>query len=176
MWRLCRAHLTHARVRAKPMKAIKYTRQRERFRDWLLVSPTKERQNESYLEAAVGTERCNAVAWQRRVGERLGRLTLSKHWRVGLARSLKADRTLAHALIEVPDCRNANARMKILAVDVGGTHVKILATGEKQKREIVASSRARVRRGGWRDDRRSCAAGRLRATRTNRPHKTEQPF
>ena len=28
--------------------------------------------------------------------------------------------------------------MKILAVDVGGTHVKILATGEKQKREIVS--------------------------------------
>jgi hypothetical protein len=73
----------------------------ERFRDWVLVSPTKERQNESYLEAAVGTERCNAIAWQRRVGERLGRLTLSKHWRVGIARSLKADRTLAHALIEV---------------------------------------------------------------------------
>jgi polyphosphate glucokinase len=28
--------------------------------------------------------------------------------------------------------------MKILAVDVGGTHVKILATGHKQKREIVS--------------------------------------
>jgi len=28
--------------------------------------------------------------------------------------------------------------MKILAVDVGGTHVKILATGETQKREIVS--------------------------------------
>jgi polyphosphate glucokinase len=28
--------------------------------------------------------------------------------------------------------------MKILVVDVGGTHVKILATGEKQKREIVS--------------------------------------
>ena len=28
--------------------------------------------------------------------------------------------------------------MKILAVDVGGTHVKILATGQKQKREIVS--------------------------------------
>ena len=28
--------------------------------------------------------------------------------------------------------------MKILAVDVGGTHVKILATGKKQKREIVS--------------------------------------
>jgi len=28
--------------------------------------------------------------------------------------------------------------MKILAVDVGGTHVKILATGEKEKREIVS--------------------------------------
>jgi hypothetical protein len=81
----------------------------ERFRDWVVVSPTKERQNESYLETAVGTERCNAVAWQRRVGERLGRLTLSKHWRVGLAPSLKADRTPAHALIEVSDCRNVNA-------------------------------------------------------------------
>ena len=66
----------------------------ERFRDWVLVSPTKERQNESYLEAAVGIERSNAVAWQRRVGERFGRLTLSKRWRVGLARSLRADRTL----------------------------------------------------------------------------------
>ena len=30
------------------------------------------------------------------------------------------------------------ARMKILAVDVGGSHVKILATGQKQKREIVS--------------------------------------
>src|ERR1700722_12671908 len=29
--------------------------------------------------------------------------------------------------------------MKILAVDVGGTHVKILATGQKQKREIVSA-------------------------------------
>jgi polyphosphate glucokinase len=28
--------------------------------------------------------------------------------------------------------------MKILAVDVGGTHVKILATGKRQKREIVS--------------------------------------
>jgi polyphosphate glucokinase len=28
--------------------------------------------------------------------------------------------------------------MKILAIDVGGTHVKILATGRKQKREIVS--------------------------------------
>jgi polyphosphate glucokinase len=28
--------------------------------------------------------------------------------------------------------------MKILAVDVGGSHVKILATGQKQKREIVS--------------------------------------
>jgi polyphosphate glucokinase len=28
--------------------------------------------------------------------------------------------------------------MKILTVDVGGTHVKILATGQKQKREIVS--------------------------------------
>ena len=28
--------------------------------------------------------------------------------------------------------------MKILAVDVGGTHVKILATGQKKKREIVS--------------------------------------
>ena len=28
--------------------------------------------------------------------------------------------------------------MKILTVDVGGTHVKVLATGQKQKREIVS--------------------------------------
>jgi len=28
--------------------------------------------------------------------------------------------------------------MKILAIDVGGTHVKILATGRRQKREIVS--------------------------------------
>jgi polyphosphate glucokinase len=28
--------------------------------------------------------------------------------------------------------------MKILVVDVGGTHVKILATGQKQKREFVS--------------------------------------
>jgi polyphosphate glucokinase len=28
--------------------------------------------------------------------------------------------------------------MKILAVDVGGTHVKILATGHKQRREIIS--------------------------------------
>ncbi|WP_338075110.1 ROK family protein [Bradyrhizobium erythrophlei] len=28
--------------------------------------------------------------------------------------------------------------MNILAVDVGGTHVKILATGQKQKREIAS--------------------------------------
>src|SRR6202140_2726720 len=30
------------------------------------------------------------------------------------------------------------SQMKILAVDVGGSHVKILATGQKQKREIVS--------------------------------------
>src|SRR5258705_5154675 len=35
--------------------------------------------------------------------------------------------------------------MKLLAVDVGGTHVKILATGEKQKREIVAGPRMTAR-------------------------------
>ena len=35
--------------------------------------------------------------------------------------------------------------MKILAVDVGGTHVKILATGEKQKREIVSGPRMTAR-------------------------------
>jgi hypothetical protein len=57
---------------------------REHFRDWLLVSPTKEPQNESYLEAVVRTERCNAVAWQRGVGERHGRLALPTQGRVGI--------------------------------------------------------------------------------------------
>src|SRR5260370_11604355 len=37
------------------------------------------------------------------------------------------------------------AQMKILAVDVGGTHVKILDTGEKQKREIVSGHRMTAR-------------------------------
>ncbi|HTB04254.1 MAG TPA: ROK family protein [Bradyrhizobium sp.] len=37
------------------------------------------------------------------------------------------------------------ARMKILAVDVGGSHVKILATGEKQEREIVSGSKMTAR-------------------------------
>ena len=59
---------------------------REHFRDWVLVSATKERQNESYLEAAVRTERCNAVAWQRLVGERRGRLALPKQGRVAITR------------------------------------------------------------------------------------------
>lgn len=35
--------------------------------------------------------------------------------------------------------------MKILAVDVGGTHVKILATGQTQKREIVSGPRMTAR-------------------------------
>jgi polyphosphate glucokinase len=35
--------------------------------------------------------------------------------------------------------------MKILAVDVGGTHVKILATGHRQKREIVSGPRMTAR-------------------------------
>jgi polyphosphate glucokinase len=35
--------------------------------------------------------------------------------------------------------------MKILAVDVGGTHVKILATGETQKREIVSGPKMTAR-------------------------------
>ena len=35
--------------------------------------------------------------------------------------------------------------MKILAVDVGGTHVKILATGKKQKREIVSGPKMTAR-------------------------------
>jgi polyphosphate glucokinase len=35
--------------------------------------------------------------------------------------------------------------MKILAVDVGGSHVKILATGQKQKREIVSGPRMTAR-------------------------------
>jgi polyphosphate glucokinase len=35
--------------------------------------------------------------------------------------------------------------MKILAVDVGGSHVKILATGQKQKREIASGPRMTAR-------------------------------
>jgi polyphosphate glucokinase len=35
--------------------------------------------------------------------------------------------------------------MKILAVDVGGTHVKILATGQKQKREIDSGPKMTAR-------------------------------
>jgi polyphosphate glucokinase len=35
--------------------------------------------------------------------------------------------------------------MKILVVDVGGSHVKILATGRKQKREIVSGPRMTAR-------------------------------
>ena len=35
--------------------------------------------------------------------------------------------------------------MKILAVDVGGTHVKILATGQTQKREIVSGPKMTAR-------------------------------
>jgi polyphosphate glucokinase len=35
--------------------------------------------------------------------------------------------------------------MKILAVDVGGTHVKILATGQKQKRETVSGPKMTAR-------------------------------
>jgi polyphosphate glucokinase len=37
------------------------------------------------------------------------------------------------------------AQMKILVVDVGGSHVKILATGQKQKREIVSGPRMTAR-------------------------------
>jgi polyphosphate glucokinase len=36
-------------------------------------------------------------------------------------------------------------RMKILAVDVGGSHVKILATGQKQSREIVSGPKMTAR-------------------------------
>ena len=32
------------------------------------------------------------------------------------------------------------ARMKVLAVDVGGTHVKILATGQNDKREFASGA------------------------------------
>ena len=48
--------------------------------------------------------------------------------------------------------------MKILAVDIGGSHVKILATGQKQKREIVSGpkmtarqmvSRVKILARGW---------------------------
>jgi polyphosphate glucokinase len=35
--------------------------------------------------------------------------------------------------------------MKILTIDVGGTHVKILATGRKQKREIVSGPKMTAR-------------------------------
>jgi polyphosphate glucokinase len=35
--------------------------------------------------------------------------------------------------------------MKILAIDVGGTHVKILASGRKQKREIVSGPKMTAR-------------------------------
>src|ERR1700736_893593 len=35
--------------------------------------------------------------------------------------------------------------MKVLAVDVGGSHVKILASGQKQKREIVSGPRMTAR-------------------------------
>jgi polyphosphate glucokinase len=35
--------------------------------------------------------------------------------------------------------------MKILAVDVGGTHVKILATGQRQQREIVSGPKMTAR-------------------------------
>jgi polyphosphate glucokinase len=35
--------------------------------------------------------------------------------------------------------------MKILAIDVGGTHVKILATGQRQKREIVSGPKMTAR-------------------------------
>jgi polyphosphate glucokinase len=37
------------------------------------------------------------------------------------------------------------AQMKILAVDVGGSHVKILATGERQEREIVSGPKMTAR-------------------------------
>src|SRR5580658_8004532 len=48
--------------------------------------------------------------------------------------------------------------MKILAVDVGGTHIKILASDQKQKREIVSGPKMTARQmvaavrklaGGW---------------------------
>jgi hypothetical protein len=42
---------------------------RERFRGWVLVSPTMERQNENYLAGVVRTERCNNAVWQRHMGE-----------------------------------------------------------------------------------------------------------
>ncbi len=50
----------------------------------MLVSPTKERQNESDLEGADRTERCSTVAWQRCVGEHRGGLALPKQGRVGI--------------------------------------------------------------------------------------------
>jgi hypothetical protein len=41
--------------------------------------------------------------------------------------------------------RQRAARLKVLAIDVGGSHVKILATGQKQKREIVSGPRMTAR-------------------------------
>jgi polyphosphate glucokinase len=38
-----------------------------------------------------------------------------------------------------------NSALKILAIDVGGTHVKILASGRKQKREIVSGPKMTAR-------------------------------
>ena len=35
--------------------------------------------------------------------------------------------------------------MKILAIDIGGTHVKILASGRKQKRAIVSGPKMTAR-------------------------------
>ena len=48
---------------------------RERFRVGVLVSPTMERQNESYLARAVRTERCNNAVWQRH----MGRISVAAH-------------------------------------------------------------------------------------------------
>jgi polyphosphate glucokinase len=38
-----------------------------------------------------------------------------------------------------------NSALKILAIDIGGTHVKILASGRKQKREIVSGPKMTAR-------------------------------
>src|SRR5262245_10533761 len=59
-----------------------------------------------------------------------------------------------------PDGR-LSAQLKVLAVDVGGTHVKILASGEKEHREFASGPKLTPRRmvarvkglaRGWRYD------------------------
>ena len=67
----------------------------ERSWGWVLVNPTRERPNESYMEATVRIKCCSTVARQRRVGEHRGRPTLPKQRRLGIARSLKRSTRLS---------------------------------------------------------------------------------